>query len=482
MVTYAFIASYMPRAYSHQLDEKLQDKVAVLVEELTRLTPEEAAPVVERFARQNTANVFIMDEAFDIMPDLAHYYDDTGQYVVDYAEAERYVGDGDDQLGVAAAPADGVATTGDSGLLGGTSEKYTTVMEFGVRLLGSDQEYTMVVEASATAINQAAEALGKTLPTLVPAILILAALVSWFYSRYITRPIVKLSHVAEKMSRLEFDWQADERRSDEIGALGASLNEMAARMDSTLEQLRVANAALREDIDMAREQERKRLAFFSAVSHELKTPLTIIKGQLEGMLHGVGVYRDREKYLARALEVAGTMEGLVQEILYLSRLESSGFAMEPEPLELGGLAQRAVAAQAELAERRGIRLSTRLEPGAMVSADEKLLYKAVHNLVSNAILYSPEGESVYITVSKKAEGVVFVIENTGVHIPEEALDDVFNAFYRVEQSRSRGTGGSGLGLYIVRMVMELHGLPHKIENTAAGVQFTFTMQEAGPPS
>lgn len=142
------------------------------------------------------------------------------------------------------------------------------------------------------------------------------------------------------MAGLDFGWQCQEQRRDEIGVLGRSLDHMAQQLSGALTELKQANDALRGEMEQERELERQRLAFFSAASHELKTPITILKGQLTGMLDGVDVYRDRDKYLARSLQVTGRMETLVQEILTISRMESGAVASKLAPLDLSELVRQ----------------------------------------------------------------------------------------------------------------------------------------------
>src|SRR5699024_5190268 len=134
-------------------------------------------------------------------------------------------------------------------------------------------------------------------------LLAFSLLCAFFYSRYITRPIVRMSGIAGKMAVLDFHWECGEKRRDEIGKLGRSLDKLAQRLDAALADLESANQALRGEVEQERELDRQRMAFFNAASHELKTPVTILKGQLSGMLDGVGVYQDRDKYLLRSLQV-----------------------------------------------------------------------------------------------------------------------------------------------------------------------------------
>lgn len=147
-------------------------------------------------------------------------------------------------------------------------------------------------------------------------------------------------------------------------------------------------------MERERELDRQRMAFFNAASHELKTPVTILKGQLSGMLEGVGVYRDRDRYLLRSLQVTGRMENLVQEMLAISRMESGSGAVKREVVELSALIERRLALDAPLLEQRNQRLVKDLTPGLTVTGDASLLGKVVGNLLSNAALYSPEGAEV----------------------------------------------------------------------------------------
>ncbi|HIY72739.1 MAG TPA: two-component sensor histidine kinase, partial [Candidatus Intestinimonas merdavium] len=244
------------------------------------------------------------------------------------------------------------------------------------------------------------------------------------------------------------------------------------RLDGALTDLERANRALRGEVERERELDRQRMAFFNAASHELKTPVTILKGQLSGMLEGVGVYRDRDKYLLRSLQVTGRMENLVQEMLAISRMESGSVTVKREPVDLSALIERQLALDAPLLEQKNQRLVKDLTPGLTVTGDDSLLGKAVGNLLSNAALYSPEGAEVRVWCGLLEGRAALTVENTGAHISEEALPHLFEAFYREEGSRSRATGGSGLGLYLVKMILDRHGAACKIENTVEGVRAT----------
>ena len=341
-----------------------------------------------------------------------------------------------------------------------------------VRFADQQELYSLCVTPRIEAENVAVRALIQMAPWLLLTLLAFSLLCALVYSRYITRPIVRLSGIAGKMAELDFTWECGEERRDEIGKLGRSLDEMSRRLSTALRELENANHALRGEVEQERELDRQRMAFFSAASHELKTPVTILKGQLSGMLEGVDVYRDRDKYLLRSLQVTGRMENLISEMLEISRMETGTAAIRREPVTLSGLLERQLALDAELLEQRGQRLASTLTPGVLVGGDASLLGKAVENLLSNASLYSPQGAEIRVWCGRAEEHPALTIENTGVHISQEALPHLFEAFYREEGSRNRDTGGSGLGLYLARMILERHGAVCTLENTEAGVRAT----------
>ena len=288
-----------------------------------------------------------------------------------------------------------------------------------------------------------------------------------------------MSGIAGKMAELDFHWECGEKRRDEIGKLGRSLDQLARRLDAALTDLESANQALRGEVERERELDRQRMAFFNAASHELKTPVTILKGQLSGMLEGVGIYQDRDKYLLRSLQVTGRMENLVQEMLAISRMESGSVAVKREPVDLSAIIERQLALDMPLLEQRGQRLVKDLTSGTVVTGDASLLGRTAGNLLSNASLYSPDGAEVRVWCGLLDGRPTLTVENTGVYISDEALPHLFEAFYRAEGSRNRATGGSGLGLYLVKMILDRHGATYTIENTADGVraQIIFPVDE-----
>lgn len=344
-----------------------------------------------------------------------------------------------------------------------------TTTRYNFHFADSDVEYTVFIAKNTEKESQITEALQKAIPVLSIVILAVSIVASFFYTVYMTTPIKRISKISKQMAALDFSGHSETRRIDEIGVLSDSLNELSQKLSSALSDLQSANEQLQADIDKERELERQRVDFFSAASHELKTPITIIKGQLQGMLLGIGRYKDHQTYLAESLEVTNTLEQMVQELLTVSRLETPGYICAKSRFDFARLVEDRLTAFDDLFAQKELALEKSLLPGTYLLGDAQLLQKVVDNLIHNAITYSPVQNKIAVRLWSEQDKVCFSVENTGVHIPDEVIPKLFEAFYRVDTSRNRRTGGSGLGLYIVKTILDLHGAGIEIANTVQGV-------------
>lgn len=320
-------------------------------------------------------------------------------------------------------------------------------------------------------VDQATGVLIEILPFIIVGILTFSVGAAFFVSRYMTRPIRKISGTACQMAEFDLAVRCETGRTDEIGILSESLNGMAMNLDTAMGELREANEQLQRDIELERTREQQRRDFFSAVSHELKTPITILKGELEGMIYNVGIYKDKEKYLRHSLKTTESMENLVREILSISKMEGGSFELRREEICLSELVSEVMEKYQVLADERGLELKVELDASAACVGDGRLLEKAVSNIVGNAVAYSPGDETVFVELGLEGDRAVLSVENTGANISEEDMLQLFEPFYRVDKSRNRHSGGSGLGLYIVKIILSLHGFDYRMENTERGVIF-----------
>ena len=461
-VTFGLIAWATPSTYTAVVTGDLTAQVDQLVDQLAGTEEQSCGPLLDQFIRTSGA------EAMLVGPDgrIA----DTGSQLAVQPVYE------DSSLVITSVQGDSTVTYDagtshtDDTVAVTMSEQATITAE--VRFAGQEDSYTLYVTPRMEAENLAVRALAQMAPWILLVLLIFSLLCALVYSRYITRPIVRLSGIAGKMAQLDFQWESGEKRRDEIGRLGRSLDQMARKLSAALTDLEGANRALRGEVERERELDRQRMAFFNAASHELKTPVTILKGQLSGMLEGVGVYQDRDKYLLRSLQTTGRMENLIGEMLAISRMESGAAALRQETVDLSALTAERLQQDGELFRQREQELVSALTPGVLVTGDPSLLGRAVGNLLSNAALYSPQRARIRVWCGFRDGRPALTVENTGARIPEEALPHLFEAFYRTENSRNRSTGGSGLGLYLVKMILDRHGAECAIENTKDGVKVT----------
>lgn len=194
------------------------------------------------------------------------------------------------------------------------------------------------------------------------------------------------------------------------------------------------------------------------------------------MLLGVGAYKDREKYLARSLEVATVLETMVQEILTISRLDTNA-DFKVEHVDCSPMIHSYLREIDDLAATKELQIHLDIHSPAIINGNKLLIEQVFSNLISNAVKYSPQGATIHIVLQNINERYLFSIENTGVHIPESELPKLFDAFYRVEQSRNRKTGGSGLGLYMVQRILQQHDSCCAACSTDKGVKFFFTISQ-----
>ena len=462
-ITFSFIAWATPSTYTAVVNDDLTAQVNALVEKLADTSLADCGNLLDEFVLSSGANAMLVGPDGHLVDTGAKLtiqavYEDNAM-IITAPEQENAVSYHGGNI-----PED---HTTDDTMSVTMSEQATITAE--VTFTGQRENYILYVAPRIETENLAVRALFEMAPWLLLVLLAFSLLCAFLYSRYITRPILRMSSIAGKMAELDFHWEYEEKRKDEIGSLGRSLGKLSQRLDTALTDLKSANKTLQGEVEQRRELDRQRMAFFNAASHELKTPVTILKGQLCGMLEGVGVYQDRDKYLLRSLQIAGRMESLVQEMLAISRMES-GASVKREPVDLSSLTECQLTLDAPLLEQRNQRLVKELMPDITVTGDASLLGKAIENLLSNASLYSPAGAKVRVWCGLQDGCPVLTVENTGTHISAGALPHLFEAFYRAENSRNRSTGGSGLGLYLVKMILDRHGAECTIANTENGVQ------------
>ena len=435
-VTYLCIAHFAPYIYSHDLAE-VEELADMLSEELSHIPKEEVQYFIQGY---NDILTKQYDDEFAF-----HLFQNSGNEIA-LSDLNEFTGNKIDDY-----------------------KSTDTTREYEISFADSTEAYILLLAKNTNKESQVVLALQKTLPILSVAILLVSVIAAFFYTWYMTKPIKKISKLSKQMADMNFSGLCPTNRTDEIGVLSYSLNDLSKKLAAALSDLQEANQKLQADIDMERRLEKQRVEFFAAASHELKTPITIIKGQLQGMLYQVGRYKDRETYLAQSLEITDTLGKMVQELLTISRLDTPGYTCKKSNLNLSNLINDRLTAFEDLFMQKDLTVEQSISPEVFISGDMQLLQKALDNILGNAAAYSEAGNQIIVKLWKKNEKANLTIENTGAHIPDEAISKLFEPFYRVDQSRNRQTGGTGLGLYIVKTILNLHEAKIEVANTLQGV-------------
>ena len=323
--------------------------------------------------------------------------------------------------------------------------------------------------------------------TITTAILV-GILMIWWLSRRITRPIRELTVLSERMADLDFDAKYTGGGLDEIGQLGDHFNRMSETLEKTISELKTANNELQKNLDEKTRIDDMRREFLSNVSHELKTPLALIQGYAEGLQDCVADDPEsRDYYLEVIVDEAEKMNTLVRKLLTLNQLEFGADTVEMVRFDLGELIEGKVTSTKILADQKGASLTYEGPRSIQAWGDEFKVEEVLTNYLSNAINHVTDMESgeserrivvraEQITETGKIRISVF---NTGSHIPEEDLDQVWDKFFKVDKARTREYGGSGVGLSIVKAIMESFHQSYGVKNAEDGVEFWFELDDGG---
>lgn len=304
---------------------------------------------------------------------------------------------------------------------------------------------------------------------------LLVIVISLIYSKFMTRPLVEMSNVAKRISQCDFNDKYNVKSEDEIGLLGESLNLISNNLEKTLSELQDINDRLKKEINIKEVQEDKRKELIANISHELKTPITIIQGSINGIksgIYGAEMYED-------ILEETNRMNDLVREMLDISKLESPSFDINKEPFDLGAVFLKEKDKLKDMIKEKSLEINYNDFDDAIVFGDEKRITQVVTNLLTNAIKYTPDSGKINVLIEliKEKGQYKFSIENFEVSLSKEELENVWDAFYRKEKSRNKKFGGTGLGLSIVKRILELHDSDFGVESTENSVKFYFSIQE-----
>ena len=312
--------------------------------------------------------------------------------------------------------------------------------------------------------------------------MLLALIVISVISNRLTRPLLQLAEIADHMANLDFTSKYTGDLNNEIGLLGNSMNSMSEQLENTINQLQTANEQLKKDIDEKIQIDEVRKEFLSNVSHELKTPIALIQGYAEGLVEGMAEDKEnRDYYCGVIMDEAGKMNRMVRQLLTLTALEFGGERLSVERFDLTELIASVISSSGVLLKQNELTVDFDGKEPVYVMGDEFKIEEVITNYLTNAIHHVDGGEKkIQIRIDHRRDGKEVCVEvfNTGNPIPDEALPNLWTKFYKVDKARTREYGGSGIGLSIVKAIMEMHHKACGVKNHENGVEFWFTLDTA----
>ncbi|MCR4690904.1 MAG: HAMP domain-containing histidine kinase [Lachnospiraceae bacterium] len=307
--------------------------------------------------------------------------------------------------------------------------------------------------------------------------ILVGSVVVWIVTATITKPILQLAGLSRRMADLEFDVRYEGTERNEIGILGEDMNRLSDKLESTISDLKTANNELQKDIEKKERIDEMRTEFLSNVSHELKTPIALIMGYAEGLKMGVNDEEDREFYCDVIADEADKMNVMVKRLLSLNQLEFGNELVRMERFDITELIRNYLQSASILIGQEEADVEFDCDGPVYVWGDEFKVEEVVMNYLTNALHYvkgEPGKIRIDVTyIDKKARVSVF---NTGDPIPEESMPHLWEKFYKVDKARTREYGGSGIGLSIVKAIMESMHQGYGAINHEDGVEFWFELE------
>jgi signal transduction histidine kinase len=306
------------------------------------------------------------------------------------------------------------------------------------------------------------------------AAIVASILVAFFTTRHITKPLQQLTDISKRMVDLDFNakYESDQSNSYEVEELGNHINRLSENLERTISELKTANVELQDDIEKKIQIDEMRKEFLSNVSHELKTPLALIQGYAEGLQECINDDAEsREFYCEVIIDEADKMNRMVKKLLTLNQLEFGNDQVIMERFDMTELIRGVANSTKILMEQKGIRLELENSEEAWVWGDEFKVEEVITNYMSNAINHADGEKLIRVFYTRSEDKLRVSVFNTGQPIPEEDIEKIWVKFYKVDKARTREYGGSGIGLSIVKAIMDSFHQRCGVINHEDGVEF-----------
>ncbi|MBQ7839224.1 MAG: HAMP domain-containing protein [Lachnospiraceae bacterium] len=307
--------------------------------------------------------------------------------------------------------------------------------------------------------------------------ILLGGVTIWYVSRKITNPILQLTSISERMTHLDFDVRYNGKSENEIALLGENINKLSETLESTISELKTANNELSRDIEKKNKIDEMRKDFIASVSHELKTPIALIQGYAEGLQEGMADDPEtRNFYCDVIMDEATKMNEMVKKLLTLNQLEFGNDVVSMERFDIAALIHNYLQSAELLAKQNEISVQASFDGPVYVWGDEFKTEEVFTNYFSNAVHYCQGQKVIDVRIERCGDVARISVFNTGNPIPEDSLSLIWEKFYKVDKARTREYGGSGVGLSIVKAIMESMHQKYGVMNYENGVAFWFELE------
>lgn len=336
----------------------------------------------------------------------------------------------------------------------------------------SDNNTIFIMSTPLESIRESVDLSNRFLAYVGIVALVFSSVIVYFTTKRITSPILKLANISERMSGLDFDVKYEGKSIDEIGVLGNNMNLLSDKLKETIGELKSANNELQKDIEEKIQIDEMRKDFIANVSHELKTPIALIQGYAEGLTEGMAEDEESRNYYCEVImDEANKMNKMVRQLLTLTALEFGNDQVALERFDVVELIQGVLSASGIMIQQKNAKIQFDMDHPVYVWADEFKIEEVITNFVSNALNHLDGERVIRIDVQELGDNVKVTVKNTGDCIPENELPNIWVKFYKVDKARTREYGGSGIGLSIVKAIMDSHHKEYGVQNVEDGVEF-----------
>lgn len=425
LIAFTLIYALLPSFYKNYTQSELEKSTETLTQQLEKVKYDDLSSIIPSYAVKNNYGLTATNEKGErisyvgsaVSYEVEGAFDDNHPVTlyVDLAESER---------------------------------KFYTV---------DGQEITLTLRTSLQPIEDALSVLMMILPIVLLLCVLLSAAVAYFYARSISKPIKSLTASAIKMQTLDKDTYCNVKRKDEIGILSQNMNEM-------YEKLLTAISQLEHEIDNVSKSEQEKLDFLLMASHELKTPITAVRGMVDGMVYNVGIYKDRDTYLLKCQKALENLTELLCRVLETAKIDASTVAKKRTETDIAELLKEVADSYSIIAQSRGVKMTLSLKNNFTANISAELVEKALSNVISNAVKYTDRDNAVEIYMKDCA----VYIENECEPLNEEEFSHIKEPFYRPDNISK---GSTGLGLYFTDRLLSACGLSYSFKPYETGMRF-----------